>query len=134
MQVYSAYLKITRKHILSLMIYVVVFVVIALIISNALQLQSTGAFSATKLNIAFIDRDGGTDLVNGLYEDLEQNAHIVEIEDSAQSIQDALFFGNVAYVLVVPEGFTQRFVSGPTPRSSGPWPRSLRPACASTCA
>jgi ABC-2 type transport system permease protein len=50
--------------------------------------------------------------VGGLRDYLSTSANIVDINDDEQSIQDALFFNQVAYVLRVPEGFADSFLSG----------------------
>jgi hypothetical protein len=49
MQVFSAYFKIIKKHAVSILLYFVIFVVIAMIITNALGGQTTGMLRKQKL-------------------------------------------------------------------------------------
>ena len=112
MQVYRAYFKIIKKHIVSLLIYLAVFVFISVIISNALSGQQGSAFALTKSKIAFFNNDQDSPLTDGLKDMLSRNAEVVNPEDNTQDIQDALFFGQIAYVIRIPDGFTQSFLSG----------------------
>ena len=112
MQVFNAFFKVIRKHIASLLIYLIIFVVIAIIVTNALHTQTSGTFTETKTKIAFFNEDGDSKLAEGLKSYLSQSSQMVEVKDDAASIQDALFFDQIEYVLRVPEGFTNSFMSG----------------------
>jgi len=112
MQVFKAYFKIIRKHIVSVMIYFMIFVAIAMILTNSLGKRTAGVFTGTKTNIAFLNDDVDSALTAGLKNYLAESANIVDIKDDTDSIEDALFFEQVKCVLRVPEGFTENFMSG----------------------
>ncbi len=116
MQVFKAYFKILRSRIIGLMVYFAIFIALALIITGALAGSGSPAtaFGQTKSYIAFYNMDQDSELVDGLKGYLQNNAHIVDIPDETQRIQDALFYGQVVYVLRVPQGFTQDFMGGKT--------------------
>lgn len=95
-----------------MLIYFGIFAAVALIVSSSLNGRTAGAFTETKNRIAFISDEKDSQLVEGLRNYLSGNAQIVDVPNDSESIQDALFFGEVEYVLRVPEGFTQSFLSG----------------------
>ncbi len=114
MQVYKAYFKIIKKHIFSLLIYFGLFVAVAMIISNIFNTTAgtDGTFTETKIKLAFINEDAGAPLAENLGKYLAENAQIVQIKDTTEEIQDALFFGQISYALRVPAGFSESFMSG----------------------
>lgn len=112
MQVYKAYFKIIRKRLPSILIYFAVYMVIVLVITAILGNQGAATFTQTRSKIAFFNDDTGSPLADGLKEYLSENASFVAIHDDSQSIEDALFFTNVQYVLRVPAGFTDGFLAG----------------------
>ncbi len=112
MQVFKAYFKIIKKHIMEMIMYFMIFVTVAMIITNALGNQTAGTFTETKTSIALFNDDEDTVLVSGLKKYLSESAGIVDIKDDNDSIQDALFFEKIKCVLRVPKGFTERFMSG----------------------
>ena len=54
--------------------------------------------------------DKPSPLIDGLQMYLADNTNLIELEDSPQSIQDALFYGKVNTIIRVPDGFSQSFV------------------------
>jgi ABC-2 type transport system permease protein len=113
MQVYNAYFKIIRKRLPSILIYVVVFIVVAIIITSVIYNGGSysGGFVGTKSKVALFDGDN-TALSRGLGGYIAENAQIIQIPDNKQDIEDALFYEQVAYVLRIPKGFTESFLSG----------------------
>jgi ABC-2 type transport system permease protein len=112
MQVFKAYFKVIKKNLPSISIYIVVFMAMAVMFLNLSGGSgSVAAFTATKTNIALFVEDDSP-LVDGLTESLMEISNLVPLEDSTESIQDALFHEQVDYVLRVPAGFTDGFISG----------------------
>jgi len=112
MQVYRAYFKIVRRHLPSLAIYLAISLILFVIISSSLKSQSSAQFNETKSSIAIMNSDVSSPLISGLEDYLSSKAAIVRINDNPDDIQDALFYGNVSYVLRIPQGFSQSFLSG----------------------
>lgn len=92
--------------------YFMIFVIIAMIITNAMSGLTAGEFIETKTNIAFFNDGEDSALVAGLESYLSGSANIVDIKDDIESIEDAMFFDKIKCVLRVPEGFTESFMSG----------------------
>jgi ABC-2 type transport system permease protein len=114
MQVYKAFFKIIQKNLPQLIIYVVVFLFFAVFLANTYISPVSTDFTQTKINIAFINQDTGSKLVEGLKNYLTQNANLVSVPNEPQKLQDALFFRHVEYIIRVPEGFTEGLLRGGT--------------------
>lgn len=112
MQVYKAFFKIIQKNRGQILIYLVVFMVLALLLSSTYNPPQDTDFTKVKVNIAFINDDGDSQLVDGLKTYLGENANLVDLPDDTQQLQDALFFRKVEYILRVPAGFTEALLSG----------------------
>lgn len=112
MQVYRAFFKIIRKNLAEISIYVFVFLFFAVILSATWSESQNMNFEETKEDIAFINNDKESGIVNGLRDYLSEKANIVPIEDDSEKLQDALFYRNVEYIVRIPEGFTDGLLSG----------------------
>jgi ABC-2 type transport system permease protein len=112
MQVFKAYFKVIKKNLPSLMIYFIIFVAISMVFFSTSGSQAADAFNPAKSQIAFISHDGDSPLVEGLKACLDSNAALVDIPDTPEQLQDALFYGKINYILTVPEGFAESFLIG----------------------
>jgi ABC-2 type transport system permease protein len=112
MQVYKAFFKVINKNFHQLMIYVVIFLFFAVAFTRTYTNPVNANFTETKINIAFINHDTDSKLVEGLKRYLSKNANIIDISDDTQRLQDALFFRKVEYIVKVPRGFTEGLIEG----------------------
>ncbi len=113
MQVYKLCMKIIKKNLPSMIIYVVVFVSLSLIVSLATvsEQKKDTSFSPVKRDMAFISEESSP-LIDGLKTELGKIANFVELPDETEALQDALYFRSVNYILRVPKGFTESFMKG----------------------
>jgi ABC-2 type transport system permease protein len=112
MQVYKAFFKIILKNLNQIMIYVVVFISLTVALANTNSKPINADFTETKVNIAFINHDTNSALVEGLKDYISKNVKIVNLPDDAQRLQDALFFRDVEYIVKVPKGFSEGLIKG----------------------
>lgn len=112
MQVYRVFFKIIRKNLTQILIYIFLFLFFAIFLANTASSQINTDFSETKINIAFINNDSNSKLVDGLKDYLGKNAYLVNIENDPEKLQDALFFRKIEYIVNVPEGFTEGLLKG----------------------
>ncbi|MDD2362675.1 MAG: ABC transporter permease [Oscillospiraceae bacterium] len=112
MQVFKTYFRIIFHTLTSLIIYFVVFLGISILISRYNTQPTNTDFTETKIRIAIINRDGESSVVKGLTDFLSQKNTIVDIEDDAEKLQDALFFRKVDYIAIIPRGFSKDFKAG----------------------
>jgi ABC-2 type transport system permease protein len=112
MQVYKAFFKVIHKNLGQIMIYVVVFMVLAVLMSTTYTPPGSTDFTETKVNVAFVNHDEESPLVLGLKDYLGDHANLVNLPDDTQKLQDALFFRKVEYIVTVPDGFTRDLIAG----------------------
>src|SRR5690554_6384652 len=104
MQVFKRCLKILKKIRPSLLIYVIVFLGVAMIMSSASTSEQEGnLFTTSKTNLACISEED-TPFIHGLKAELAQTANFVDLTDETEALQDALYFRTVSYILRVPKG------------------------------
>lgn len=113
MQVFKLCLKILRKMIPLLMVYIIVFLTIALIMSANISEEDPQAkgFTRNKQTICLISEEESP-FIDGLKQELSKVANFVNLPDETEALQDALYFRKVSYILRVPDGFTDRFLKG----------------------
>lgn len=109
--VIKVYFKVIKKNLPSLFIYIMIFMTIAVLMTKLFGSATTENFQDTKSGVAFFDSDN-TALTNGLKASLSSSANFVNIKDDNTALCDALFFHNVDYIVRIPKGFTQKFLSG----------------------
>ena len=112
MKVFNACLKVIRGKIATLSINVIVFSVLLTILSSFSSQTQETIFAEEKPNFTIINRDEQSPMVEGLHKMLEEKAKEVFLEDEKEIIMDAVFFQATDYVLIVQEGFTEKFLSG----------------------
>lgn len=109
MTVFNAYYKIILKKSPQIIIYIVVFICLSVFLGNT-NTSLNSNVKERELNIAFINNDGDSPIVNGLKEYLNANVNIVDIPNTEKEIKDALFFREVEYIVTIPKGFTESFL------------------------
>ncbi|MDD3141337.1 MAG: ABC transporter permease, partial [Lachnospiraceae bacterium] len=93
-----------------MIMYMVIFMLITILIQTAFtSSKSTSTFAATSLNIAVIDRDGGM-LAKGLLSYLDAKHKLVDVPDNKKDMQEALFYRNVEYIVIIPKNFEEQFL------------------------
>lgn len=116
MPVFKLCIKIIRKNLPVMLIYIVIFLAISILISAVnTNAPASGSFSQTKTNVAFFSGED-TPLVRGLKKELAKTCDFVALPDETEKLQDALYFRSVDYILRVPKGFTEDFLRGGTPK------------------
>ena len=112
MQVYKAYFKIIKKNIGQLSIYLIIFLLFAIIFGKVSSSPKDTDFESTKVNISIINKDENSKLISGLRDYLKENANIVDVGTSKEDLQDALFFREAEYIITIPKGFTKEILKG----------------------
>ena len=116
MQVFKLCGKVMWKNRFVLILYLAMFLMMALITAAAFYNsgQATG-YAAEKTDIAFFAEED-TPLVEGLRAALAENVNFVDVKDTDAARADALYFRDVSYILRVPKGFTAAFLAGEDPK------------------
>lgn len=111
MQVYKAFFKIIRNNLAELSIYLVVFLILSILLGNLKENPGDTNFQETKINVAVINEDKDSKIVEGFKKYISDNVNIVDIGISKEELQDALYFSEVEYILTIPKGFTEKILS-----------------------
>lgn len=111
MQVFKAMMKIMRKRLPSAMIYIIVFIVISILVTNASTKDNK--FEVTKLDICVFDEDD-TPESRALTEFIGKTNDIDEIENDRDAIIDALYYKRVNYALIINKGYAEKLAAGDT--------------------
>ena len=111
MTVFKGFLMITKRNINMIILYLVIFLTIALTVDRMLGPSQAGMFEQESLSIAVIDNDGGT-LAKGLSDYLAAWHTIKTLPDNESILQDRLFYRDIYYVVKIPEGFEEHCLTG----------------------
>ena len=69
-------------------------------------------YQATDINVAIINHDSNTWLIDSLKDYVGDNGNLVELQDNEEALRDALFYRKVDYIMIVPENYTNDFIAG----------------------
>ncbi|MDO4322410.1 MAG: ABC transporter permease [Lachnospiraceae bacterium] len=112
MTVFKGYFLIIRRNIWTIMMYIMIFVVISCMIEISFRDSAvTGGFTSARVKVAVMDREGGV-LGDTLRCLMQEEQDLVELPDEKQRLQEELFYGNVDYVLIVPENASEALEQG----------------------
>ncbi len=111
MNIFKTFYKILIKHSASILIYVVIFSVICVIFTSLGSDNDQTTFKDSHVNIAVFNHDNN-EVGNALYNYLDEHEDIIELKEDEDIIRDELFYRNVYYVLIIPEGFSDSLISG----------------------
>ena len=118
MPVFKAFFKILKSQKVSIAVYIGIFLAITLIYSGVGGSSATTSFEESITRVAIFNEDESNEITEGLKDYLAPHAEYIEMEDSSERIQDALFFRAVEYVIRIPKGFTQQLMKGEQPQLS----------------
>src|SRR5690554_5457665 len=98
MRVYKLYFKLLKKAIPTLLVYIGVFLAITIMTTVSSQDNTNGVFEETMVRTALINHDEDSPLLQGFKSYLGENSEFIEIDESQEAMQDALFFREVTYI------------------------------------
>lgn len=104
MRAFKLYFKVMRSSIAAILTYLGIFVVIFNFIIQAQLPSEKEDLNIQEHKIAVFDADQST-VSKAFTAYLAEHAEIVELEDTEIAVNDALFDGDVYYVIRIPQGF-----------------------------
>lgn len=127
MTVFKTFLKVLNRYKGMVILYTVM-----LIVFGGLNMKSnnqTTNFIATKPSVLIINNDENVGLTKGLIDYINENSDVKNIENNDDSINDALFYREVNYIIYIPENFRKDILSGKNPeilvKSTGDYQANL---------
>lgn len=91
MKVFNLCAKVTKRHLVSLGVYLGIFAVLAVMLTAFNNTSQSLSFEAVRPSAAIVNRDGESALVRGLEDFLAGYADMVKLEDDREALQDARF-------------------------------------------
>lgn len=111
MAVFKVYMKITKKNIWLVCLYVVIFFVLTLLFQGIAGKNAEQEYTAESISIGVVDEDGGP-AAACLIDTLGQTNHVAVLEDDREMLQENLFYGNISYVIRIPDQFMEKCILG----------------------
>lgn len=113
MQVYKTYFKILKDKRKSVLIYAIICIALTYALTMNAK-PGDNQFETVKVKTMIINEDGQSALTDGFMKYLKQYVTVVDTKNSEEARKDALFFGEVEYVLTIPKGFSDSFLTNAT--------------------
>ena len=104
MTVFKGYMKILKKNIGLVMIYLVIFFSVAMALQAAARREHLEDFQKTSVNIAVADQDNSI-LSHALTDYLKTIHNVSEISSAPAVMQEELYYRNAEYIVQIPENF-----------------------------
>ena len=112
MRVFKACILIMKRHIGALLIYLFVFMGLAVVIAKMNENTYTPDFETERPTFAVINRDGESPLYESMLTYLADYGTLVTLEDDKEVLQDASFFHAAEVIFIIPDGFIKSLESG----------------------
>ena len=107
MTVFKGFLTITKQNLHIVSMYITIFLAICIMVQQSGASKQISDFQMEQLEIAVIDRDH-TELSKGLSEYLKQYHILKDIPDDQSALQDAMFYRDIYYAVIIPENFEEK--------------------------
>lgn len=113
MQVFNTFFKIAKKHLVSCLVYLLVFTILLVMLTMSSSSEpATTAFEEASLNICIIDEDESIASA-ALTKYLTSIHQLVTLPSTdRETKQDSLYYGKIDYVLTIPSGFEKMLTKG----------------------
>ena len=113
MTVFKTFWKILNKNKATVIIYTVILLIFG--ISNMQTSEKSMNFVASKPDVLIINNDEEKGITKDLIKYITDNSNIVDIDNTQEKINDALFYRDVNYVIYIPENYNKDFIEGKNP-------------------
>lgn len=109
MRLFSAYTKVMKRHLPAIIIYMLVLYGIIMVM--VFQVRSSNTYEEDKITVLFMNEDVENEFIQGLKQYLGEQVNLKEERQYEGTIQSALFYQTVDYVVKIPEGFYEKLES-----------------------
>ena len=113
MTVFKAFLKILNKNKFIVILYTVFLIGFGGF--NMKTNENNTTFVSSKPDIMIINHDVEKGITQDLIKYLTDNCHTVNIKNSEEAINDALFYRDVNYIIYIPKNYNNDFMMGKNP-------------------
>lgn len=127
MTIFKAFLQILNRNKGILILYSAILICFS--IFSLQSNESTINFEATNPDIYILNHDSGHELSDSLVKYLSERSNVIDLPSDPESLDDALFYRRVNFIMEIPEHFSVNYLAGENPeidfRSTGDYNASL---------
>lgn len=113
MTVFKTFFKIVNKYKFTILLYTVMLIVFAGF--NMQTSENSMSFVSSKPDVLIVNNDEDQELTNNFVTYIEKKCNIVDIEDTEEARNDALFYREVDYIIYIPQNYSEDFLNGLNP-------------------
>lgn len=113
MIVFKNYFKIVSKHLGLIIMYSLISIIVS--VMNSTFNDNNEYYVPTNPTLAIINYDNSY-LIDNFVSYMKKNTDIIEIENTKEKIQDALYSGKVNTILIIPKDYSKNFLLGNNPK------------------
>ena len=113
MTVFKTFFKIVNKYKFTILLYTVILIIFAGF--NMQTSENSMSFVASKPDVLIVNNDENQKLTSNLVNYIENNCNIIDIKDTEEARNDALFYRDVNYIIYIPENYSKDFLNGLNP-------------------
>lgn len=111
MTVFKGYMKAALRQKFVIILYLCIFLGLGTMMVLSMDETEEQMETSEQILMTVIDRDETT-LSKGLVAHLDKTQDLVELPDEKDVLREELYYGNIQYVLIIPEGFEEVLVDG----------------------
>lgn len=110
MTVFKAYMKIAKKNIWLILMYMGIFMAVTVMFQTFTG-DKEQEYAAKSVSVGVIDEDQG-EAAQSLIRYIGSTNEVAELEDDRETMQENLFYRNVEYIVRIPSGFMEQCILG----------------------
>lgn len=111
MTVFKAYMKIAKKNLWLLFMYMGIFFLLTIVFQGAAQKSESEGYQSSVAKIGIVDEDGDI-LAESLIRTLQEKNEVLLLSGDQEELQESLFYRGVDYIVWIPQDFAYRCVEG----------------------
>ncbi len=127
MTIFRTFLKVLNKCKVPIITYTIILVLFGAF--NMTTSDNSTNFVASKPDILIINNDEKVGVTENLINYIEKNSNIIDIKADEETINDALFYRDVNYIIYIPNNYRKDFLDNKNPKieikSTGDYQSSL---------
>lgn len=127
MIVFKTFLKVLNKCKAPVIMFTVILICFAGL--NMKTSDNSMSFVASKPDVLIINKDEEIGITKNLIDYIKSNSNIIDVKETEEAINDALFYRDVNYIIYIPENYRKDFLNGQNPKievkSTGDYQASL---------
>lgn len=112
MPIFKQYFKIVKQLLPSLLIYGAIFLGITMLMVFSSMSEDEKQFKNREVQVHLINQDENNIFIDHFINYLDTYVNYVEFDGSFEKVQDALFYQEIASIITIPAGFTDKFLNG----------------------